>query len=805
MSSGQAGYYLELACEDYYVNGGEPQGQWLGFGADALGLSGDVQPDQLYNLFDGLSADGTRSLIQRQRHQEKADHRPGWDLTFSAPKSVSVLWSQTSPENRQLIQAAHHAAVKAALDYLQDTAAYTRRGSGGSKAERAGLIIATFEHSTSRALDPQLHTHALVLNVGVRRDGTTGTINSLPLFLSKMAAGALYRSELAARLENDLGIPIARKRSWFEVLSVPKRLVDEFSKRREAIEETLSRKGLSTPEASAVAALETRVAKESVSRERMFAGWQADGAAHGWSTSKADRLFDAHRPSRNLEKEAREVLDIATKRLTERSAHFSKREFLCYCAEESQGRGLDASAIRQLTEDHLSNSPDIVRLGMHRGQARFTTKNMLKLERSLLADAAALQSDEHLRVSAHDVIRQLANHGELSEEQAKALWHITHETGGLSIVSGMAGTGKTKMLEVARATWESQGFTVQGGALASRAATELSEGAGMESATIAKLLLDIARGKRQLDAKTIVVVDEAGMVATPDMEKLAKHARQAGAKLVLIGDEKQLQPIGPGAPFKELGHLYGQVELTDIRRQNDAWAKKAAKDFAAGRSLEALAAFAERGMVNVTDTKAEASRELIKAWRGDRLPTRDTLIIAATNDEVRALNRLAQDARIAAGELSGPSASVNGERWFVGDRIIFTENRRTLGVNNGDKATIESVLGQGVRVRLDSGKRVSFDPLSLGVALGYATTTHKAQGATATRAYVLTGGPMQDREISYVQGSRARDRTTFFVTRSDVGDTIANLAREMARSRQKDMAHAILRKHDHSPEQELER
>lgn len=108
-------------------------------------------------------------------------------------------------------------------------------------------------------------------------------------------------------------------------------------------------------------------------------------------------------------------------------------------------------------------------------------------------------------------------------------------------------------------------------------------------------------------------------------------------------------------------------------------------------------------------------------------------------------------------------------------------------------------------MRLDSGKRVSFDPLSLGVALGYATTTHKAQGATATRAYVLTGGPMQDREISYVQGSRARDRTTFFVTRSDVGDTIANLAREMARSRQKDMAHAILRKHDHSPEQELER
>ncbi|HWD40387.1 MAG TPA: MobF family relaxase [Fimbriimonas sp.] len=241
MSGDQAGYYLGLAREDYYTKGGEPPGTWLGSAAAALDLSGMVEDDQLYNLFKGLSPDGTRELVQIQQHEGKQNHRPGWDLTFSAPKSVSVLWSQSAPEMRAKIQEAHLEAVRSALKYLEDSAGFTRRGQGGHVLEKARLLFACFEHSTSRALDPQLHTHALLMNIGVRPDGHTATLSSLSFFESKMAAGALYRAELACQLER-LGIQVERRRSWFEVSGVPKDLVDFFSKRRAAIEAEIARR-----------------------------------------------------------------------------------------------------------------------------------------------------------------------------------------------------------------------------------------------------------------------------------------------------------------------------------------------------------------------------------------------------------------------------------------------------------------------------------------------------------------------------------------------------------------------------------
>lgn len=797
MSGGQAGYYLGLAREDYYLQGGEPPGQWHGIGAERLGLSGQVEADHLYNLFDGFSPDGSRPLVQFQNHDGKAGHRPGWDLTFSAPKSISVLWSQSSPENRQKIQRAHDEAVKAALDYLQESAALTRRGRGGGTLEATGLVVARFEHSTSRALDPQLHTHALVMNVGVRDDGTTGTVSSLSIFQAKMAAGAIYRADFSARLEQELGIPVERKSSWFEVLGASDALVKEFSKRREAIEQKLNAKGQSSAEASAVAALETREAKEAAFREKLFADWHEVGRSHGWSSPQADRLFEAYVPIRDKGEDLRKCAEEAAMRLTEGTAHFSERDYVRQFAESAQARGLYAREILDAAREHLRQSPDIVRLGTSRGEERYTTKKMMELESRLIDHAEALASDSLHSIDADRAVRGLVRFSGLSEEQAKALWHVTHETGRLAVVSGMAGTGKTRMLESARKMWEEAGFTVYGAALAARAGRELQEGSGIESTTIARRLLDIERGKSPLRASSVLVVDEAGMVATPEMERLARHVKEAGAKLVLIGDERQLQPIGPGAPFMELGERFGRSELNEIRRQSEAWARKAVKDFADGNAREALAAFAERGLVSVAETKAEAMEQLVKAWREDPSPAKDTLLLAGTRKEVKALNRLAQEVKIDSGELSGPSTDLHGEKLFIGDRVMFTKNRRSLGVDNGSRGTVENISGDGERVgvRLDNGQRVSFDVHRMeDVVLGYAATTHKAQGATASRVYVLAGGSMQDREISYVQASRSRAETRFFVTRPEAGDAVAVLAREMERTRQKEMAQTVLRR-----------
>jgi len=196
--AGQGDYYLELAQEDYYTKGGEPPGKWYGEGTEALGVEGQVQAQELRKLLEGYSPDGKEKLVQNAGDDNR---QSGWDLTFSAPKSVSTLWAVSDEETRKTIQHAQEKAVHAALDHIQGEAGFTRRGKGGEEIESAKLSFATFEHGTSRSQDPQLHTHALALNIGIREDGTTGTIRSKDIFEQKMSAGAIYRAELSYQLE----------------------------------------------------------------------------------------------------------------------------------------------------------------------------------------------------------------------------------------------------------------------------------------------------------------------------------------------------------------------------------------------------------------------------------------------------------------------------------------------------------------------------------------------------------------------------------------------------------------------------
>ncbi|HJT79548.1 MAG TPA: MobF family relaxase, partial [Gemmataceae bacterium] len=255
LSGGKANYYLALARDDYYLKGGEPPGYWLGDGAKLLGLAGRVEEKPCKNLLAGLWPDGRDELVQGGGGLR---HQPGWDLSFSCPKSVTVMWCQGEPGVRKAIQEAQADAVRAAVDYLQDAAACTRRGKHGTERESTKLVIAAFEHGTSRAQDPQLHTHCLVMNVGVRADGTTGAIVSQPLYAHKMAAGAVYRAELSNQLEKRLGLVLEREKSWFEVQGVPESLAEEFSKRRQQVEEALAKAGVSGAKVAEKLALATR-------------------------------------------------------------------------------------------------------------------------------------------------------------------------------------------------------------------------------------------------------------------------------------------------------------------------------------------------------------------------------------------------------------------------------------------------------------------------------------------------------------------------------------------------------------------
>ena len=787
--AGQGSYYIDLAREDYYLEGGEPPGRWFGRGAELLGLSDTVQKEEFRHVLQGYSPDGQNELVQ---NAGKENRQSGWDVTFSAPKSVSTIWSQADNEMRQEIQEAHGEAVKAALSYLEDNAAFTRRGKGGLEKEEAGLVVATFEHGTSRAQDPQLHTHALVLNTGTRADGSTGTIESKPLYQHKMAAGAIYRAELASQLEQRLGFEIEREKFSFTVTGVDKGLIDEFSTRRKEIEEALSEKGFSSSKAASVAALNTREVKDHIPRDTLFERWKSIGQEFGWSTDQARELCKDCKPEKDMGNEAGTAIQTAVRRITDHDNTFTKRDLVRFTAEESQGKGLGAKDILSVVGDTLKTSPDIVSLGRVGDDIRYTTREILELETKMMSAAERLNASEVKAVKTETVQSVLSKRETFSEEQTKAVRHITETPGRIKAVSGMAGTGKSFSLATAREIWEQDGFQVIGAALSGKAAQGLEEGAGIKSETIHNTLFDLREEKLELSSKSIVVVDEAGMVGTRQMNELIRYVEKQEAKIVLVGDAKQLQPVDAGGPFKAISEKIGFVELTEIRRQREEWAREAVQRIARGEASEMLTSFAEKGQLFVGKDRVELLDQAFQDWKREGVESpKDHLILAATNQDIRKLNDRAQQERFSANKLGSEKMRINSQTIFEGDRVLFTRNSRMFGVKNGSLGTVEKLNReeQILTARLDSGERVSIELEHYDhVRLGYAVTTHKSQGMTVENTYVVLGGGMQDRELSYVQASRAREKTRLYAEEGEAGDKLKELSKQMSQSHQKGLA-----------------
>lgn len=277
-------YYLNLGVEDYYLKGGEPPGKWAGRGADLLKLSGKVKAVPFKNLLSGFSPDRKRAFTQNAGRE---DRRQGWDLTFSAPKSVSVLWSQASAQERKALERAHEKAVNRALSYLEEEASYTRRGRAGKNFEATPLIAALFQHGTSRALEPQLHTHAIVINLGFRADGTTGSLETRPLFKHKMRAGAVYQKEFARELQATFGFGVQWNGQTFETVGIAKEVCEHFSTRRREILSALKERGLSSAAAAKIATLKTRRKKSRIPRAELFAAWERVGESLGFGPKEA--------------------------------------------------------------------------------------------------------------------------------------------------------------------------------------------------------------------------------------------------------------------------------------------------------------------------------------------------------------------------------------------------------------------------------------------------------------------------------------------------------------------------------------
>lgn len=448
----------------------------------------------------------------------------------------------------------------------------------------------------------------------------------------------------------------------------------------------------------------------------------------------------------------------------------------------------------------ILQSAELVELGADQGEKVYSTKSLRDAERELLTAAHNLAARGAHGVSAQAVTDIIAHapallgiDGPLSDDQAASLRHMA-TSGDLAIVEGYAGTGKSKVVEGAKLAWEAEGYKVVGAALAGKAAEGLQQDAGVESRTIASWLWNWERGKLRLTDRHVLVIDEAGMVGTAQLAALLEEARSSGAKIVLLGDTRQLQAIDPGAPMRLLQSRYGAATLSTVLRQKaHAWQKSATVAFATGKAEEALLRYVGEGRVHAHPTAAAAQDALVARWNADRQhqPTDSTLILAFRRADVRALNERAREIRKLAGELGTCARfqTERGEREFAAnDRVYFLKNDTDLGVKNGTLGTIEAVQGSSLVVRLDNHKQVVVDTRQYdALDHGYAGTIHKSQGVTVDRAYVYANRNM-DSSASYVAMSRHRGDAHMFYSQEEFASD-QELAKHLSRDRTVEMVH----------------
>lgn len=858
MSAGQGRYYLSLAQEDYYLHGGEPEGRWWGQGAEKLKLSGIVTGNQLHSLLSGISP-SREPLV---KNAGEVSRRPGFDLTFSAPKSVSVLWAVADDDLRRKLLDAHREAVFAALGLLEEEASYARTGKGGVNVHKAGLVVAYFEHGTSRALEPQLHAHALVMNVGVLADGRTNALIHPKLFNWKMVCGAAYRAEFSARLL-DLGIETERDATSFRVVGVPQKLCDRLSARSKEIKEELGDLGLESARAAAVACKESRRIKEVVPpRAELFETWREVALGFRFTPQQVKHLIGRGvRP--NESRAFSNAWDAAVKTLSEKRSHFSERDLKRAVFEEAQCRGLDIRSITERFAPAFKNSKHLVQLGIDdAGQKHATTKSAHSLEEQLRRDAKHLRRERTRGVSEKTVngiierystdrspiLEELRFHAKgiaaaaknqdlvqpfdrrrvrddarfvLTPEQANAVRHLTKKgRGGIRVLEGLAGAGKTTIFKVVREIYEKAGYTVIGVTLAGKAANQLQEETGIKTYTYAMLsammrntfgraleheLRMVGRAvfnKPRLpydpftfSKKTVLIIDEAAMLDTSQMADLIQKVRRAKGIVIPAGDRGQLPSIGPGGAFAYLADQLGKAVLKTILRQEEERDRNLVKAASEGKARTILDDLAERNLLTVASNTREAMQKLVMDWHDiDGAAPEDALIFVGTNAAAQEVNRLCQAARLSAGQLDkNKHIKISGTTFYKNDRVVLTRTDRKLGLFNGQTATIHRINSIGplrsITLSLDDGSKVVV-PLRdyTAIALGYAVTTHSGQGTTVERAYILAGGSMQDREMTYVQVSRAKKPIRVYVSKKEAGPDLSQLVRQIEQSRQQTLS-----------------
>jgi len=802
LAAGKANYYLSLASgvEDYYTGHGEPPGRWFGHGAELLGLDGPVAADDLRSVLGGCGP-GSEVRLTRAR-------MPGFDMTLRAPKSVSLLYGLGDSDTVSgVVVDAHEAAVDAAIGYLERAACATRRRVDGEITPFAGegLVAAGFRHQTSRAGDPTLHTHVLVANMTRTGDGRWGALDGRQLYAHALTAGYLYQSQLRAELTRRLGVgwgPVVN--GCADVAGIPQEVIGEFSQRRAEILERMEQRGEWSAKAAQAAALDTRQAKDyRVDASQLRVDWATRADEVGFGPDRvADLLGRAVRREPALCDLGETFAELAgPEGLTKHHTTFNRPDVIRALASRMPD-GADVTMVEGLADVYLFASQP-VRVGDVKGLPSWTTQDLLDTEQRVIAGLVARRDAGCGLALRSEVAAAIGARPTISDEQAAMVSDLCLVGHGVDVVVGAAGTGKTFGLDTARESWERSGFRVYGAALSARAAAELEQGSGIASVTLARLLAQLDSGRLVLDERSVVVVDEAGMVGTRTLDRLHRASASAQAKLDQVGDPAQLPEIEAGGAFRALSEQLEPIRLTENRRQVEPWERQALDDLRSGRTADAVAAYDDRQRIIVVDDPDTLRQTVIDDWFASHRAGETALMIAAHRNDTRDLNERAHHLADADGRL-GPTRLVVARVEFAeGDRVMaVSRNHYDLDILNGDLGTITHINPHTRNITFHSdrtgrARTMPADRIAEGcLELGYARTNHKAQGATVDRTFTLGDDGDLDRQAAYTALSRGRLENRLYVLAPDddlsvetAGDLVkGHVERELSRDRSQRLA-----------------
>ena len=707
---------------------------------------------------------------------------------------MSLLFGLGDPELSRLVRDCHDEAVEAGLAFMERSAGWTRRGKDGVRPETANteFISAAFRHRTSREGDPHLHTHVVTANMVHNSTGGWTTLDGRVLYRQSKAGGCIYEAELRRLLTLRLGIEWGPVENGIaDVAAMPSEVLRQFSKRRAQIEAQLDELGYSSPKAAEIAALDTRKPKDlGASPVGLRDRWVDEARSIGYEPDRFPDLFDRGAPTiltaADIEAVHRKL--ESSHGLTTEASTFSRCSVIIEWTNHLP-QGLPPAEVEALADEFLaraevvsvsgpSDTGDLATAGIAKAGI-YSTRELVALEQRMMDDAVSRIHDTVGIVDEAHLAGALAARPTISTEQARLVATLTTSGAGVDIVNAPAGTGKTFCLDAARDAWEAAGHTVIGCALAARAAAQLESSAGIPSSTIARLLIDLDTHREHggLPERAVVVIDEAAMVDSRTMVRLLDHAHAARAKVVLVGDHKQLEEIGPGGAFRGFTERLDTLHLTENHRQREAWEKAALKELRDGDLDVALAAYQEHGRVVTAATASDVRQQIVADWWAATVAGEQAVMIAARWVDVEALNAIARARMTIDGRLTGPEVTTaDGERTFqAGDRILALRNDKRRGLTNGSVGTVTAVDPEArtVSVQLDTGARceVPAKYLDAGhLAHGYATTAHKAQGLTCDRALLL-GNDALYRELGYVGLSRGRLGNHLYVVGRDRDDT----------------------------------